>query len=405
MGWNNVPSGERVYPLRICLFFYVPGDLLQKCSNVMLRFAVCYKFVADGSMQGINGFCFYFFLSIYLIYLVEKGWIDMYTRSDNRDVEDICYDFEHVNKVMTEIKKNFDAYFQRFIETCGGTGMTSEDFARLQKKFGVSGKKPDAASAKKLSENYKAIIREAYDNFSKDQDDYLEIMDVELLEDMDEDADYFKSKVLRNECPIIRKTLANKRAKELDKYRAAFGRADADWLREVVYNLCAFANEYEKEYDPDTYEEAENYEDLGLGILDTEDYTAFGVIGGGIKTHLLYKTYPGLFPNRSRSAIWALWYLSGQKAYDCKMDSEFLMIDVEKGIAQQNYFYPYELFSYYAFEIYKLLRDKAAKLDAYIDPDERYVVVDAFLEYVALEHDADISVMKSQIRDGGMGYA
>lgn len=60
----------------------------------------------------------------------------MYTRSDNRDVEDICYDFEHVDKVMAEIKKNFDAYFQRFIETSGGAGMTSEDFARLQKKFG-----------------------------------------------------------------------------------------------------------------------------------------------------------------------------------------------------------------------------------------------------------------------------
>lgn len=64
----------------------------------------------------------------------------MYTRSDNRDEEDICYDFEHVNKVMAEIKKNFEAYFQRFIETSGGTGMISEDFARLQKKFGVSGK-------------------------------------------------------------------------------------------------------------------------------------------------------------------------------------------------------------------------------------------------------------------------
>ena len=46
MGWNNAPSGERVYPLRICLFFYVPGDVLQKCSNVILGFAVCYKFAA-----------------------------------------------------------------------------------------------------------------------------------------------------------------------------------------------------------------------------------------------------------------------------------------------------------------------------------------------------------------------
>lgn len=45
MGWNNALSGERVYPLRICLFFYVPVDVLQKCSSIILRFAVCYKFV------------------------------------------------------------------------------------------------------------------------------------------------------------------------------------------------------------------------------------------------------------------------------------------------------------------------------------------------------------------------
>jgi hypothetical protein len=81
------------------------------------------------------------------------------------------------------------------------------------------------------------------------------------------------------------------------------------------------------------------------------------------------------------------------------------MIDIDKNIVQQNYFYPYELFSYYAYEIYKMLCDKAEEYEVYIDPDYRYVIVDAFLNYVAYENDDTISVLKSQIRDGGMGYA
>lgn len=87
------------------------------------------------------------------------------------------------------------------------------------------------------------------------------------------------------------------------------------------------------------------------------------------------------------------------------MDSEFLMIDVGKSITQQNYFYPYELFAFYAFEIYKMLRDKATELNTYIDPEYRYVIVDEFLSFVADKHDSEISFLKAQIRDGGLGFA
>lgn len=325
--------------------------------------------------------------------------------SAGMDVEASCYDYEHIRKVLKEIKQNFEGYFQRFLKTNAGNGLTDEAFAKLQKKFGVAEKNTNPVSGKKLSANYKSILRESLVKFEKDQEDYVKIMNIELLEDLVDDADYFKSVILRNKCPIIRKTLANKKAAELDKYRGNFSRADADWLLAVVTNLCAFADTYAENYEEEAYESCETYEDLNLDLMDTDDYTVYGVIGGGIKTHMLYKVYPGLFPNRSRSALWALWYLSGKSSYDCSMDSEFLMIDTDKGVAQQNYFYPYTLFAYYAFELYKLLREKAALLDAYIDPDYRYIIVDAFFEFVSFEHEADISVMRSQIRDGGMGLA
>ena len=327
----------------------------------------------------------------------------MFTKMDNRGVEDICFDQSHVQKVLHSIKENFGLYFIRYLESQAGKSVTTSDFSELQKKFKVS--VSSSKKAKNLADNYKTIIREAYEDFEKDRNDYIKIFDEEVLDDYDEDADTFKSKVLRNESPIIRKTLANRQAKELDKYRASFSQADPDHLLNVVFNLCVFGNEYKDKYDPDTYEDIKSYEELGMAPLDTEEYTAYGVIGGGIKTHMLFKVHPALFPNRSRSAVWALWYLSGKKTFGCKTDSEFLMIDVGRSITQQNYFYPYELFAYYAFEIYKLLRDKATEYDAYIDPSYRYVIVDSFLDYVATEHDSEISLLKSQIRDGGMGYA
>lgn len=321
----------------------------------------------------------------------------------NNGVEETCYVQEHVERVLAAVKKNFGQYFDRFLDSCGGNGITIEDVQGIQKKLGIEVQKKKRIVD--LTENYKTILREAVEDFEKDREDYKKIFRQNWLEDLDEDADGFKSKTLRNECPIIRKTLANKRAKELDKYRVSFSQADADELLRVVYNLCVFGDEYQNNYNPDTYESAQTYLDLGMSLLDTEDYTAYGVIGGGIKTHMLYKVHPALFSNRSRSAIWALWYLTNKETFNCKMDSEFLMIDVNRTIVQQNYFYPYQLFAFYAFEIYKMLRDKAIEYNVTIDPNYRYVIVDAFLEYVSMEHNDEISILKSQIRDGGLGYA
>ena len=330
----------------------------------------------------------------------------MLTDYEYRDVEPLCYDDNHVEKVKRAIKERFDEYFECFIETEAGNGLSEIDFAKLRVKFeSRTGNK--LAGADK-STKFKRIIIESIDEFEKDREAYEVIFDLELLEEYrdDDDAETFKSKTLRNECPIIRKTLANKKAKELGRYRSAFSHIDPYKLLDVVINLCKFSEEYIGEYNSKEYELAKCYDDLKLSLLDTEEYTAYGVIGGGIKTMMLYKICPAVFPSRSRNALWALWYLSGKSKFGCATDSEFLMIDRQKSITQQNYFYPYELFAYYAFVIYKMLQSKAEKLKVNIDPDYKYVIVDAFLDYIAMEHDSEIAFLKTQIKgDGGIEYA
>lgn len=328
----------------------------------------------------------------------------MYTHQEERSVESVCYEKGHVDKVLNVINNKFASYFKDFIELEAGYAVSEETIQKVARNLGVDGSKQKKNID--LTRKYKTIAIESAIEFEKDKAKYETIFDEESLDEYEDNPPYFKSTVLRNECPIIHATLHNKRAKELDKYRYEFNISDAGDLLTVVRNLFNFATEYEEEfYDEEIYDEINDYEDLQLSDLDTDDYTVYGVIGGGIKSHMMYKAYPALFPNRSRDAIWALWYLTDKKVFNCRQDSEFLMIDIEKSITQQNYFYPYELFTFYAHQIFQLLNKKAKELDVYLDPSYRYVYVDSFLSFIAEQHEEEINFLKQQIKDGGFGYA
>lgn len=328
----------------------------------------------------------------------------MYRHQEERSVEAACYEKKHIDKVIDAIKAKFPDYFNDFIMLEAGYAVSEKDIETIATKLGVQNVKTKKTTD--VTKKFKNIVIESLEDFEKDRDKYVAIFDEESLEEYEDDPQYFKSTVLKNECPIIHSTIHNKRAKELDKYRYEFNVSDPNDLLTVVSNLHYFAEEYYNNfYDEDTYDDIDNYKDLKFSDLDTEDYTVFGVIGGGIKSHMLYKVYPSVFPNRSRDAIWALWYLTDKKTFDCKQDSEFLMIDVEKSVTQQNYFYPYELFTFYAHQIFQMLKQKADENNVYIDPENRYIIVDAFLTFIAEHHEEEITFLKQQIRDGGFGYA
>lgn len=299
-------------------------------------------------------------------------------------VEECCYDDDHIQAVIDSIERNFGDYFDKYIETCGGRSASVLEFKALKKKLGVSFL---LDPVDKKVENFKTLIAEAYEDFEKDRPKYEDIFDEEGLMEWREDMVTFKYKVLKQDCPIIHLTIYNKNASELDTYRHDFSVANPKDLYNIIKKLYDFGVRYMSEiYDDDTYDEIEDIFDLHLEALDTNEYTLHGVIGGGIKSHLLYKFRPCAFANRSRSAIWALWFLTGKEKFGCSADSEFLMIDVEENFTQQNYHYPYELFTFYALKVYILLKKKAEEIGVYLDPEYRYVIVDNFLDFVAREH-------------------
>lgn len=323
----------------------------------------------------------------------------MYIHSEEHSVEGVCYEKIHIDKIKELITNKFEKYFNKFIETENGKVATIENIKEVADELGIK-----VTGERKVNtyEKFNRIIVEAIEFFEKDREKYKKIMDEEALEEYKEDTEYFKNQVLRNECPIIHFTLQNKNAKALDQYRADFRASSSKDLLRVVTNLNNFSKEYVNIYNQIKDAEILNYEELGLDVIDTEEYTAYGVIGGGIKSHFLYKTNPEMFSNRTREAIWALWYLTDKQPLDCEMDSEFLMIDVKKVITQQNYFYPYSLFSYYALTIYNLLHKKAIEHGVEIPIEYRYVLVDSFLSFVANEHREEILLFGNNIKEGNI---
>jgi hypothetical protein len=319
-------------------------------------------------------------------------------------IEDICYEKDHIEQVLCEIRSNFPHYFEKFIETEAGRVLSNENFIKLAEHFGNRSQVVERRR-KDYAKSFRNIVKESIESFHKDRQSYLDILDEDALEEYEDDPSYFKNSVLKNQCPIIRATLQNKKATELDKFRKAFALADPNDMLRVVKNLYDFAQRYVKDvYRADQYELIDDVSELGLSDLDREDYTVSGVIGGGIKSHMLYKLFPFAFPNRSREAIWALWYLTSKKTFGCVEDSEFLMINVEEVTTQQNYFYPYDLFAFYALKVYLLLKKEAVKYGVNISSEYRYVILNSFLSFIAQNHAEEIDFLKAKVKDESDGY-
>jgi len=80
------------------------------------------------------------------------------------------------------------------------------------------------------------------------------------------------------------------------------------------------------------------------------------------------------------------------------------MINADEGTTQQNYFYPYGLFAFYALRIYYELKELYAKHGISLPIEYRFVAVDNFLSFVARSHQDEINVLKQNSQNYHYDY-
>ena len=177
-------------------------------------------------------------------------------------------------------------------------------------------------------------------------------------------------------------------------YHRSWGRVTGRQLLDAVHNIAKFGLSYMAHFDDEEHEAAATQDDLGLEPLNDGKYGCGGVIGYGIQSSLLYGLHPRNFAHRSQDAVWSLYFLSGRQDFGLADGSEFLMVHSDLGTCEQNYFYPAELFGFYALKAFLMLKSACKKLGITFYDPYRYIYLSRFCDHIADAHRKDITTFK-----------
>ena len=275
-----------------------------------------------------------------------------------KDLEDQVYDQSHITNVLAEIETQFPKYFEAF----------------------------------KAKQPIQGLMEKAVNDHEKNRKKYGEYLNIRSLIDYEDDPNAFK-RVTRNKCPIIHNCLMSI-DEVMKRYKISFNNVAGRDLLNTIRNLADFGMNYAADFNDDAHEQIETYSQLGLKELEEEKYYCPGVVGYGIQSALLYGRYGWMFAYRAQDAVWALYFMSSRLNFGLEDGSEFLMAHPKLGTCEQNYFYPPELFGFYALKVYLMLKKACADIGVKFYPNYRYVYLSQFFFSVADDHRNAINTLK-----------
>jgi len=230
---------------------------------------------------------------------------------------------------------------------------------------------------------------------------YIEMFDMDLMEEYSEDTQGFKDVTLKKDCDIIRKTLQSK-SEALNEWKKKFYGCKSQQLYDTFYNMMYFAQEYYEDMDEDAILELDSIDECALREMEEDACYKSGVLGFGIVSNILNHMYPRVFPGNYKAGVYSLFFLSGAcKGIDMPSESsEFCMVKddfyTKTGAmeTEHNYYFPYENFCIYTLRIYKILVEKIkARFDKEFPVNYRFLLTNDFYEYVISVHKEDISTL------------
>lgn len=301
----------------------------------------------------------------------------------------------HIEQVCKDIEGALPRYWQAFIDRESG----KQPANKLAAHFGKAQGKPTSPGVL-ATQAFAAAVQQ----YERSALKYRRFFGSEQMEEFADDPNSFKLHLAR-EVPVIAGTLNQRRA-ELQKWQRDFRGAKGRDLLEVFSNVLDFREDWTRAQSEPVYAQHGDPAAFALDPLDDDDgMTLRNVIGMGIKSIVLYHLDARVFPQRARTDLYGLYFLTGMKDYGlASKSSEFLMINDREPasngswIMEHNFWYPYGLFSLYANRIFRWLdgqiRDQGGALDTHV----RHVFVAHFFSCVCAEHLEDMKIMRAHDR-------
>lgn len=303
---------------------------------------------------------------------------------------------EHIVRVWATIEEALPHYWTKFIDDA----RESDAASKLAAAFGGKVRsKPEAVSSA-LSR----VFEKALTSYDKECEKYHRFFDAAAMEEYFDDPNAFKQ-MLSKDVPVIANTLRNRRA-ELKEWQMAFRACSSRDLLQVFGNVMDFTAQWLEDHPTAAYAAYDTPEVFELDPLDDDDTMhKEGVVGMGIKSIILYHLDPQRLPARGRHGLYGLYFLSDRQHIGLpSKSSEFLMVNdlnpTPDGsiIMDQNYWYPYGLFSMYALRVYRWIAARAADDGFRLAEASRYVYTERFFESVCAQHQADLHTMRAHER-------
>lgn len=251
------------------------------------------------------------------------------------------------NVIKSELDKNFDLYFEKY-------------FTQSREK---------AISA---SEEIEETVEEYANSFEQQfNPDKMVKYQKRLVE--------FRDKVVAEHLWTVRAALRS-REEELVRYKAAFKRAKPADIYRIISNILGFAFEYKKDMRSSiSIDTVTTIEELGLDGIYEDDLILSGVIGLGVRSEILHRKFPAVFPIMTRRSQWGMHFLAGNAMEFLRY--EYDNYNEETRVVNQ-FEYDYPRFTFYANYLAVLLRRKLGSLHIPWNEDLRFGYVNLFISHV-----------------------
>jgi hypothetical protein len=200
----------------------------------------------------------------------------------------------------------------------------------------------------------------------------------------------FKNKVFAKELWTVKAALKTPDP-DLARYKKDYRDANTRDIYNTVNGILNAAHFYNIEVSTSiNYSSLANVEDLKMSFLNEDTMFMNKVIGFGIRSEILHRYFPALFPIMTQPSLWAMYFI-------CESNNEFITIEKRtregKMRVSHNWQYPYDRFSFLMNVISNELFNWFKDYDVKLDPKLRFGYVNMFLSSISDLHKADTKML------------
>jgi hypothetical protein len=282
----------------------------------------------------------------------------------NKDIKiaNMEEEYNDIPLIVKEVKERAFKYFQKLFITDDDL-TTKKRLAKVAKDW-----------ADQIEEYQNSFIKK----FNPDK--------MDIYEDQLED---FKNNVFAKQLWTVKAALKTPDP-DLARYKKDFRNADPIEVFDTVNGILNAAHSYNEYTQNINYGNLSEVSELKMNFLNEENMFMNKVIGFGIRSEILHRYFPAVFPIMTQPSLWAMYFI-------CENNHEF--ITIERRVRESrirvshNWQYPYDRFSFIMNVIANELFDWFEKYGLKLNHNLRFGYVNMFLSSISDLHKQDTKLL------------